>query len=139
MIIYLDSDVIISSLLSTKGAANYLINNSTDVKKTISSLSADELEIVIEKLGISLPKLDTLIKKKLTVFKSELSFLGTHKEFQHYVRDVNDSHVIAGAVQSKSDFLITYNVKDFRKDLIKNELDIVILTPALFLQHLRNN
>lgn len=46
--------------------------------------------------------------------------------------DPNDCHVVAAAIRSKADVLVTYNLKDFPKSL-ENEYNIKIQHPDEFL------
>ncbi|WP_245949529.1 PIN domain-containing protein [Echinicola strongylocentroti] len=46
--------------------------------------------------------------------------------------DPNDRHVVAAAIRSKADVIVTYNLKDFPKS-IENEFDIQIQHPDEFL------
>jgi predicted nucleic acid-binding protein len=46
--------------------------------------------------------------------------------------DPDDRHVVAAAIRSKADFIVTYNLKDFPKS-IENEYGIEILHPDEFL------
>lgn len=59
-------------------------------------------------------------------------------EYAKYVNDPTDAHIVAGAVNSKSRFLTTYNLKDFKIELIKREFDIIVLSPGTLLQYLRS-
>lgn len=134
--IYLDSDVIISSLLSATGAAYWLINKfkKTKINFYISNFSTKELKIVIKHLEIDPKRLAKLISKfKVTQI--------TNKNIDNYkncVTDPNDSHIIAGAKMSEVKFLITYNKKDYKIGQIKNRLDIIIYSPGELLQYLRS-
>lgn len=120
MRVFIDSDVVISSLLSSKGAAFRLLHG-TDIIPFISTASLKELHVVCKRLHMASDALETLIQKKFTVL------------------DPNDSHVVTGAISAKAAYLISYNLKHFRIENIKNDLKILCMTPALFLQYLRSN
>ena len=132
MIIFLDSDVIISSLISQKGAAYFLVNEPTKSTKFISSLSYKELCIVIKRLDLSRNKLDKCLSKieKISITKSA--------KFDNYVFDLFDAHIVAGAVKSQSRFLISYNVRHFDVEKIKRDFNILVYSPGQFLQYLRS-
>ena len=130
---YLDSDVIVSSCLSTTGAANLLINQKTLVK-FYTNVQKQELEIVFERLSITPSKLSqTLEKCTLVTLKSP-----NLDSFSKYTTDPNDRHIIAGAVVSGSKFLISYNLKHFHLESLKRDFNLNTLTPAQFLQFLRS-
>ncbi len=135
MRVFIDSDVIISSLLSSKGAAFKLLHE-TDITPIVSTASLKELRIVCKRLHIADNALETLIQKKCTVISLQTK---TQNRYKKYVLDPNDAHVIAGATSAKASFLIFYNLKHFKIEHIKNDLNILCMTPALFLQYLRSN
>jgi len=130
MKIFLDSDVIISSLLSSSGAAHLLIKTASP-DKYISNYSVKELALVIKRLGVKPSGLKQLLKQ-LNVVKIKKPFLA------NYVVDSHDSHVVSGAVKAKAQFLLTYNIKHFKAEKIKRNLGILVYRPAQFLQYLRS-
>ena len=135
--IFVDSDVVISSIISLVGAAYFLVN-SKNLTLFISNLSFLELKIVTERLNIDKSKLNELIKKRFhTVqLKGELGVL--KEKYKDYVTDLNDAHIVAGATKAKVKFLISYNIKHFKVDKIKRDFNIIVTTPAHLLQYLRS-
>jgi len=138
MRIFIDSDVVISSLLSSSGAASILLRHTSNITLTISSLSQKEVEVVVKRLGIVKKDLDTMIEKKIEVVELEESIEKIRKKYKDYVTDENDAHIIAGGVKAKADFLVTYNLKHYKIDKIKTDFDMIVMTPAKFLQYLRS-
>lgn len=134
--VYLDSDVVISSLISSKGAAYFLVTQK-DLELVVSDVSLAEQEKVIERLDLDKKLWNRLIKTNINqiILKKSPKVL---KKFEQYVSDPNDAHVVAGAVQAKAKFLITYNMKHFKTEIIKQDLKIILMTPATFLQYLRS-
>lgn len=137
MRVFIDSDVVISSLLSSSGAAYFLLRQSL-IKPVISSISLTELRTVVKIIDIEPEKLESLIKERFEVFKITRVLKEIKQEYESYVTDINDAHIVAGAHCTKVRYLISYNLKHFRTDKIKDELDILLLTPALLLQYLRS-
>lgn len=135
--VFVDSDVIISSLLSTKGAA-YLLLNDLKGLFTISNISQKEIEKVADRLEISQDKLKFLLAKKFKKVMLPANLPEIKKAFQSYVKDPDDAHIVAGAAKSKAKFLLTYNIKDFNRQKISEDLGITVLTPAQYLQYLRS-
>lgn len=135
--VFVDSDVVISSLISTKGAA-YLILNEQESDFIISNFSRVELERVVNELNLSRNKLRSLIKKRLKIIKLETDLEKIKKDFQNYITDVDDAHIVAGATKAKVRFLLTYNLKHFQRQKIKEDFGIIVLTPAQYLQYLRS-
>jgi predicted nucleic acid-binding protein len=138
MRLFIDSDVVISSLLSSSGAAYFLLNQS-QLKPVITSFSLTELKTVVKRMNIDSEKLNMLVHKNFEVCKIAKDLDEIKKEYSQYVTDINDSHIVAGAHIAKVKYLITYNLRHFKTDKIKDKLDILLLTPALFMQFLRSN
>lgn len=135
--VFIDSDVVISSLVSSKGAA-YLLIQTKGLERYVSDISIKELFLVTERLQLNKKILNNLIKNK---FKKIilLDLKEIKKTYKQYVVDENDAHVVAGAVQAGASHIISYNLKHFKKEEIKRCLNILIFTPALFLQYWRSN
>lgn len=131
--VYLDSDVIVSSCLSSVGAA-YLLLEKENLVRFYTDIQKNELRIVIDRLNIA-PKILHQTLKKCTLVPLKSPHLDL---FSKYTLDVYDRHIIAGVVASKAKYLITYNLKHFRIDAIKRDLNITVLSPAQFLQFLRS-
>lgn len=135
--VFLDSDVIISSLFSNIGASYQLINNK-DALCFISNISLKELLLVVKRLNLDNKKFDGMVKENLKTTDLSVDVYQIKTNYKKYVKDINDAHIVAGAVKSKVNFLITYNIRDFEVNKIKEKYNIKILTPGSFLQYLRN-
>lgn len=135
--VFVDSDVVVSSLISNKGAA-YLLLNKKSLKCIISNFSILELGIVADRLGIDKAALKRLIKNRLKQVNLKENAQNLKEKFKSYVSDQNDAHIVAGAKNAGVKFLISYNVKDFKTDRIKEDFDIIVTTPANFMQYLRS-
>lgn len=129
--------MVISSLLSDKGAAYFLLAKQSQ-KFFISNVSKVELKRVANRLGIDKDKLNDLIQNRLRVIKLSADLPKIKSDFQIYARDPNDAHIVVGAKQAKAKFLLSYNIRHFRREKIKDDFDIVVLTPAQYLQYLRS-
>lgn len=66
--VFIDSDVIISSLLSQTGASNSILNNA-DLKSFISNFSQEELNRIVDKLGVDKSMLKGLLKSRLKLLR----------------------------------------------------------------------
>lgn len=131
--VFLDSDVIISSLISDKGAAYFIIHE-TNLQFFVSNKSIEELEKVCDRLGLNKNKLTEVVKEKLNVVQLK----EVKESFKNYILDPDDIHIIAGAKKAKVKYLLSYNIKDFKIDKVMQELKIAVTTPARFLQYLRS-
>jgi len=136
--LFVDSDVVISSLLSAKGAAFLLIHKIDNIKLLISNLSQQELEIVVTRLNISQDELTSLLEKRFDIFDLNITIEEIRKEYKNYVSDINDAHIVNGAKEVKARFLITYNLKDYKTEKIKKDFNILVMTPGQFIQYLRS-
>ena len=94
--------------------------------------------VVIQRLGLDTSKLKILTKNKLRITKLQKNIKETIKNYKNFVKDPNDAHIVAGAVETRVNFLITFNLKDFEINKIKEKFDIKIMTPGTFLQFLRS-
>lgn len=137
MKIFLDSDVIISSFISSSGASYYLLNNNLNALQLyISNFSITEIEVVTKRLNIQ-NKLKNL-ESRINIINLDTGIDNVRNLFKEYVYDVDDTHIVMGAKESKSKFLLTYNMKDYNIDLIKKDFNIIVLKPGMFIQYLRS-
>lgn len=131
--VFLDSDVIISSLVSPTGAAKILMHQASVIRFT-SDLAIIEQSNVVEKLGIDPQEYENL--KKLffvtPVAKDDV------KKFARAVVTPLDAHIVAGTVASRVKFFVTYHAKDYRAEVIHKSWDIIVITPGSLLQYLRS-
>lgn len=134
---FVDSDVVVSSLLSQSGAA-YALLHTSQITPIISSLSQKELEIVIERLEIPKNQLETLLKQNIKVINAKQTPDELKIKYEKFVTVKYDAHIVAGAKSADVTFLITYNLKHYKIDKIKSELNIIVMKPAVFLQYLRS-
>lgn len=135
--IFIDSDVIISSLISKKGAAYFLLDQQKS-NFVISDISKLELEEVVDRLQLDQAKLKSLIERKLIVVKLTKDIPNIKRGLKDYTSDPDDTHIVAGAIKAKAKFLLTYNLRHFDRQRISKDLNITVLTPAQFLQYLRS-
>lgn len=135
--IFIDSDVVISSLLSQTGASNVVIQ-STSLSSFISDFSYEELIRIINKLKIDKKKLEKILKNRLKIIKLKKDKEEILTQFKKYTYDIEDVHIVAGAVESNSKFLITFNIKDYKIEKIYQDLSIKIILPGELLQYLRS-
>jgi len=136
--LFVDSDVVISSLMSSTGAAYLLINHTDDIKLFVSNISQKELEIVATRLEVSLSNLKLLLGKRFNFVDLKQTIDEARKEFKDYVTDDNDAYIVLGAKEAKVRFLITCNMKDFKIEKIKQDFNIIVMTPGQLIQYLRS-
>ncbi|MBI2330032.1 hypothetical protein HYU94_01460 [Candidatus Daviesbacteria bacterium] len=59
-------------------------------------------------------------------------------QYGNYSYDIEDIHIVAGAVKAKSKFLVTFNIKDYKIDKIYQAFGIRVIVPGELLQYLRS-
>ena len=137
--VFVDSDVVLSSLISSKGAAHFLLNE-VNLDLVISDISVVEITRGVAKLALSAADLK-LLKTKLRMVNLKSNKLNQQKikgDFGKYTLDENDAHIVAGAKKAKAKVILSYNIRDFNRQKINEELGVVVLTPAQYLQYLRS-
>lgn len=136
--VFLDSDVVISSLISSLGAAYLLIRNTKDLELFISNLSLKELEEVTVRLNLDKNFLLSLVRANFRILELKTTNRKLKEKYKDYVLDPDDAHILAGAIEGKVRFLISYNIRHFKTDKIKRDFNIFVLTPGHFIQYLRS-
>jgi len=132
--VFLDSDVLVSALLSKTGASFEIVKNAKIVK-VISKTIEEEIHTVASRLDIAFPIQDLLQETETITLNLEKARLS--QKYIPYVLDIEDSHVVAGAQKAGVTFLLTHNIKHYHLAKIKNDLDINVMKPGTFLQYFR--
>lgn len=135
--VFIDSDVLISSLLSQTGASNVVIH-STSLTSFISNFSYEELNRIIDKLGIDKKRVEKILKSKLKIIKLGQDRKEILNQYGNYTYDIEDTHIVAGAVEAKAEFLITFNIKDYKIEKIRQDFGVRVIVPGVLLQYLRS-
>jgi len=136
--VFFDSDVVISSIISNRGAAYVLIKDE-GINRFISNISKKELNKTSRKLNISQTKLDAHTKNHFKQTELKESIKDIKKKYQIYTTDLNDAHIVKGVIESKVEFILTYNIRHFKENKIQEKLKIKTMTQGEFLQFLRSN
>src|SRR3989344_1739259 len=134
--VFLDTDVIIASLLSSKGAS-YRVLIHPGIRNVISNIIAKEVREVAKRQGIDVDKQQRVLHiLRTVVLKTTKQRL--RKTYTRYVFDEEDSHVVAGAAIAKTPFLLTHNLRHYNREKIKRDFNIIVMRPGEFLQFLRS-
>lgn len=135
--VFLDTDVVISALLSSQGASYAVVYGQKNYTCTISTVSRLEIERVADRLQIDTsPLMELFSLMRIQTLEESLAEL--KDRYRMFVHDDTDAHIVAGAIQSGCSFLLTYNVRDFRTETPFKKNGIKVMTPGLFLQYLRS-
>jgi len=71
--VFVDTDVVISSLISSTGAAFLLFNQTDGLDFFISDISAREIETVTKRLHIDTAKANSLIARRFSVVQIKIT------------------------------------------------------------------
>lgn len=131
--IIIDTNVLLTALCSSAGAS-YRLLSLIDAKKYEVSVSVPlliEYEDVLKrnkkKLNLSTSEIDDILDYVcLIANKHEIFYL-----WRPFLRDPKDDLVLELAVEANSDFIVTYNTKDFKG---VDQFGIRLVTPKEFLQ-----
>ena len=131
--IVINTNVILTALRSTKGASFKLLSV-IDSKKFKIFLSVPlfvEYESLVKRnkeiLDLSLSTINDILNYLAEISsKREIYFL-----WRPFLKDPKDDLVLEVAVESSSDFIISYNKKDFRN---VDKFGLKVLTPHEFLK-----
>lgn len=135
--VFVDTDVVISSLISSTSAAFILLNQTDEIDLLVSDKSNEEIEKVIKRLDLDIKKARNLINKRFSIVQLK-RIQNLKSEFKDYVLDVNDAHIVAGAKAANAKFLVSYNTRHFKTDMLKEDFNIILCSPGNLLQHLRS-
>ena len=131
--VYLDTDVIISALLTPNGVSADLFK-SPQITKYLSNTSKLEIIDVSQRKNINPTLTSKIISPCNSIFVSQKDI----DDISDYVNDPEDQPILAGAIKSGANFLATYNIRDFKVNRIHQDFGIIILIPGHILQHLRS-
>ena len=130
--IFLDTSTLLSGLNSPFGASAFIIAL-FKLKKVIIVISP---EVILEAESVINRKLPSLLVpfQDFLISKPEISKKPTPKEIESAYKLINseDTPILAGAIKSKVDYLITLD-KKFQK-LAQSKVNFKILTPGDFIE-----
>lgn len=86
-----------------------------------SDISKENLQRTVELMNQAVP--DCLVENYQDITKSLT------------LPDPDDCHVLAAAIKCQADVIVTFNLKDFPKDILR-QYEIDVQTPDVFLSHL---
>ncbi len=142
MKIIIDTNIFLSSLLSSKGASYKLLwwiieqYKYKDKKyNVISNTLLTELEDVLSR-DKNISNYTDFNKMDLDKFISAICKISFHQKinflWRPFLKDIKDDMVLEVAFNAKAKYIITYNDKDFRG--VEKSFNIKILTPKDFLK-----
>jgi uncharacterized protein len=133
--VFLDSNVIISGLLSAKGAPRIILDLLCLRLPNLQSVTGAYNIIEIERnLARKLPAVLTVFQEYFPRLNLEIIPLPAYEELAPWfgVTSDKDVPVIVSAINGKADFLITGDTRDFGELMQRDDLPFRVLTPAEF-------
>ena len=134
--VFLDSNVILSGLLSDRGAPRVILDLISLSLPFLKDLTGNYNILEIERnLNKKLPACIPVFKKYLPKPNLEIIFLPTREEIKKYAgaTAAKDTPVLVSALNGKADFLVTGDKKDFWPLKKNGSLSIKVVSPAEFL------
>jgi predicted nucleic acid-binding protein len=134
--VFLDSNVILSGLISDKGAPRVILDLLSLKLSFLSGLTGQyniaEIERNLEKKA---PAIIPVYRKYFPEIKLEIIPLPFSEEIKKFSGSIADKDipVVVSAINGKADFLVTGDKKDFEKLKMKGDYPFKILSPSEFL------
>jgi len=138
MKIVIDTNIILSALMSRNGISNRLMMwlfSKNEKINVISNTLATEYEDVLlrEKNRQVYKQFDT---NDLVSFIDDICLISYHQKinflWRPFLKDIKDDMVLETAFNASCNFIVTYNLKDFLG--VYEKFDIKIITPKEFLK-----
>ncbi len=137
MKIVLDTNVIVSALLSRKGSSNkvlvWLFENSEKINVVSNTLISEYSDVLLREKNIRQSK------KDIESFLDDICLISHHQNinflWRPFLKDIKDDMVLEVAFNSNADFIVTNDIKDFKN--IEKSFDIKVVTSKEFLDILR--
>lgn len=135
--VFLDSNVILSGLLSDKGPPRIILDILSLDLPVLSGATGKYNIIEIERnLKKKMPGIIPLYRKYLPVMNLEivpLPSLDTVNKLSRHIAG-KDAPVLVSAISCKADYLVTGDKKDFNKPGLKGKYGFKILNPSEFVE-----
>ncbi len=132
-IVILDTNIIFAGLYSSSGASFQVLRllDTGRINPVISTSLLFEYEDVLKRkqelLELSNEQVDTVLDNICALSKfQEIYFL-----WRPYLKDQKDDHVLEVAVASKTNIIVTHNLKDFKG--VEN-FGVKAITPSKYLE-----
>jgi len=141
MKIVIDTNIFLSSLFSKNGASHKLVlwivnqyKNSHKKYNVISNTLVTEYGDVLTR-DKNIEKFKNFSVDEVEEFIDGICLISNHQKinflWRPFLRDSNDDMVLEVAFNSRADYIVTHNIKDFKG--VKENFNIEIITPKEFL------
>lgn len=133
--VFFNASIIVAGLRNRQGGSGKIIGwvRKGKIAGFISEIILDEVTKNAVVTGISVHKIVTLLENIFTI--TPAPSMAYYEKYKDIVTDLGDTHVIAGADETKCDFLVTLDKKHLLilKDKIKK---IKIMSPKELIENL---
>ena len=137
MRVVLDTNVVVAAALSRRGASSKLLGLLADERFEIALTLPLYLEYedVLQRDKVLARGVDPEMARDLcedlgAIAKGQV----VHFVWRPWLRDADDDMVLEAAVASRSRYIVTFNLKDFRQHGIEKAFGIEIVTPAALIK-----
>jgi predicted nucleic acid-binding protein len=137
--VFLDSNVILSGLLSDRGYPRIILDILSLGLPMLSGVTGRYNILEIKRnLKKKMPAVIPLYRKYLPAMNLEIIPLPSADTVNKLSKHISgkDAPVLASAISSKVDYLITGDKKDFSKPMLKNRYGFKILSPSEFVEEI---
>jgi len=138
MKIVLDTNVVLSALISKRGASNLLLRwlfQSDKKYAVVSNTLVTEYEDVLTRRS-SMVQFNDLSREDVLRFVDDICLIAHHQaihfRWRPFLPDEKDDMVLEVAVNANVDGIVTFNPKDFQG--VEALFDIKVLTPQAYLK-----
>ncbi|MDA8053258.1 MAG: PIN domain-containing protein [Deltaproteobacteria bacterium] len=141
MRVFLDSNVILSGIISDKGAPRIILDVLSVRLPLITGLTGEYNIIEIERnLRKKLRSAIPIYEKYLPEINLEIIKLPSVGEIKRYLGHIADKDVpvLVSAINGKSDYLVTGDIKDFEKLKTSADYPFKIISPSEFISGIIN-
>jgi len=138
MKIVIDTNVVLPALMSVDGVSNklmlWLFSNDKKIHVLSNTLVTEYEDVLLrEKHRKFYPQFS---KEEITSFIDDICLISYHQKinflWRPFLRDIKDDMVLETAFNGNCNYIITYNLKDFKG--VKEKFAIQIITPKEFLK-----
>jgi putative PIN family toxin of toxin-antitoxin system len=135
--VFLDSNVILSGLISDKGAPRIILDILSLEMPFITGVTGRYNLIEIGRnLKKKVPEVLPIYRNYLSKINLKVAPLPSAEDLRRYAGHLSekDVPVLVSAIKAKADFLVTGDKKDFEKLKVRGDYPCVIVNPAEFLE-----
>ncbi len=136
--VFLDSTVIISGLLSDKGAPGLILDILSLDLPFIAGITGKYNIIEVERnIARKIPEILSVYNEYLPRLNIKIVPIPPEEQIRRYLGQISDKDVpvLVSAINGKADFLVTGDKKDFEKSR-KSDWPLKIVSPAEFMDEI---